>query len=190
MTRTIPTSRTIAARLVPGCATLALLATGAGAIVASGASAATTAPPAHGHSILASRLLWATIDVCNPPDQKDTIGVRGSMPGDGAANETMFMRFRIQYRNAKTGQWQTISSADSGYVNVKSARYRVREAGTSFVFRPAPGQPAYRLRGLVLFQWRRGATVVRSTSRYTAGGHASGAGADPKNYTATTCIIP
>ncbi len=189
MIRTVRTSRTIPARSAAGLAALALFAIGACAAAVPGASAA-SAPTGGAHSILASRLLWATVDVCDPPDQKDTIGVRGSMPGDGAASETMFMRFRIQYRNAKSGQWLTISSADSGYVNVKSARYRVREAGTSFVFRPAPGQPAYRLRGLVLFQWRRGRTVVRSATRYTSAGHTSGAGADPKNYSATTCIIP
>lgn len=148
-----------------------------------------TTTPA-GHSILASRRLWATVDVCNPADQKDTIGVRGSMPGDGATNETMFMRFRIQYRDAKTRDWMYISAnADSGYVNVGSSSFRAREAGRSFVFRPVAGTPAYRLRGVVLFQWRRGTTVVRSASRYTTGGHIAAAGADPKNYSASTCII-
>jgi len=165
-----------------------------GAVAPVAVLAATATKPTkttgHHHSILSSRQLWATVDVCNPADQKDTIGVRGSMPGDGATNETMFMRFRIQYRNAKTAVWMNISAnADSGWVNVGSSSFRVREAGRSFVFRPAPDTPAYRLRGIVFFQWRRGKTVLRSASRYTAVGHVSAAGADPKNYSASTCII-
>lgn len=181
-------SRPVPARVIAAAAGVVLLA---GMAVCATAGQAATAPARHKtHSILSSRLLWATVDVCNPPDQKDTIGVRGSMPGDGAYGETMFMRFRIQYRDAKTGDWLDISAnADSGYVNVGSGRYRVREAGRSFVFSPAPRSPAYRLRGLVVFQWRHGTTVVRSTSRYTQGGHVSAAGADPKNYSASTCII-
>ncbi len=35
------------------------------------------------HSLLHSRELWATVDVCNPKDQPNTVGIRGSMPGDG-----------------------------------------------------------------------------------------------------------
>ncbi len=173
-----------------GVAALAAIVAAAASVDA--AAAATTQTPTHsgGHSVLASRLLWATVDVCNPPDQKYTIGVRGSMPGDGATDETMFMRFRVQYRNAKNGDWLYISAnADSGYVNVGSSRYRVREAGRSFEFLPAAHQPAYRLRGVVTFVWRRGAKVVYSTSRYTVAGHVSAAGADPKNYSASTCII-
>ena len=33
-------------------------------------------------SLRSSPELWATIDVCNPPDQHDTVGIRGSMPSD------------------------------------------------------------------------------------------------------------
>jgi len=154
-------------------------------------STSSTTTAGGGHSLLASRVLWATVDVCDPHDQTDTIGIRGSMPGDGSTGETMFMRFRVQYRDATTGQWLDISAhADSGYVNVGSARYRVREAGRSFVFLPGPHTPAYRLRGVVIFQWRHGTTVVRSATRDTQAGHVSAAGADPKNYSASTCVIP
>ncbi len=196
MTRFAPAPRhALLVRLAAVSAAVALAGAGAFAATATDAGAATTASPTTtsqpaGHSILASRLLWATVDVCNPPDQKDTIGIRGSMPGDGNAGETMYMRFRVQYRDAKTGDWLDISAkADSGYVNVGSSSYRVREAGSSFEFRPSAGTPAYRLRGVVIFQWRHGAKVVRSTTRYTQAGHVSAAGADPKNYSASTCII-
>jgi hypothetical protein len=182
-----------AARCATASAAVASLAAVIAVALAPNAAAVGRTPVAAraaGHSVLASRLLWATVDVCNPPDQKHTIGVRGSMPGDGTSNETMFMRFRVQYRDPKSSQWRDISAnADSGYVNVGSARYRVREAGRSFEFLPAPHQPAYRLRGMVTFQWRRGTKIVYSASLYTTGGHVSAAGADPKNFSSSTCII-
>jgi len=157
--------------------------------VAVGATA--TKPTTKPHSILASRLLWATVDVCSPADQRNTIGVRGSMPGNGVTGEEMFMRFTIQYRDASTGKWLALSgNADSGYIDVGSARYRARQAGRSFVFEPAAHQPAYRLRGYVYFQWRRGGKVVISAARPTQLGHRSAAGADPPSYSASTCIIP
>jgi hypothetical protein len=168
----------------------ALLGLGGSALDAAAAAAKPTPATSRNHSILASRQLWATVDVCSPRDQKDTIGIRGSMPGDGGRGETMFMRFRVQYRDAKTGRWADVAAnADSGWVNVGSSTFRAREGGRSFVFSPTAGTPAYRLRGLVFFQWRKGTRAVRTTQRYTAAGHVAAAGADPKNYSASTCII-
>src|SRR6516225_3708574 len=74
----------------------------------SGASTAAQAQVSS-HSLVQSRQLWATIDLCNPPDQPHYVGVRGSMPGDGRATDTMYMRFRLQYASATTGQWTDIA---------------------------------------------------------------------------------
>lgn len=159
--------------------------------VAVGATATKPAANPKPHSVLASRLLWATVDVCGPADQKNTIGIRGSMPGNGGSGEEMFMRFTIQYRDPTTSRWLALSgNADSGFVDVGSARYRARQAGRSFVFQPAAHQPAYRLRGYVYFEWRKGGKVLISTARPTELGHHSAAGADPPSYSASTCIIP
>ncbi len=49
----------------------------------SGAGAATPRLTPAQRALLTSKELWATIDVCDPPDQPNTLGVRGSMPGDG-----------------------------------------------------------------------------------------------------------
>ncbi len=68
-------------------------------------TSASAASAATGHSLFHSRQLWATIDVCNPIDQPDTLGIRGSMPSDGFASDTMYMRFRLQYLNTATKHW-------------------------------------------------------------------------------------
>jgi hypothetical protein len=140
------------------------------------------------HALLTSSQLWATIDVCNPPDQPDTVGIRGSIPGDGQAGQIMFMRFRLQYM-ASSKHWVDLTTeAGSGWVAVGRAK-ATRQAGRSFQLVPVPGKPAFMLRGVVSFQWRRGATVVTSVSRPTTSGRQSLAGADPAGFSSATCSI-
>lgn len=158
------------------------------ALAASAASRVTKARTT-ARSLLSSRQLWATIDVCNPFDQPDMIGVRGSMPGDGQAHDTMYMRFRLEYLNTTTRRWTAlVTGAEPVYVVVGNAR-AARQAGRSFQLIPVPGKPAFTLRGVVSFQWRHGRTVVQSTSRPTTAGRQSLAGADPAGFSAATCLI-
>jgi hypothetical protein len=154
------------------------------------AAAAGRTVTAAAHSLYKSRELWATIDVCNPPDQPNTVGVRGSMPGDGQAHDRMYMSFRLQYEDSTTGQWIDLSSASAAptFVSIGAAS-SARQAGRSFQLVPVAGKPAFTLRGVVSFQWRRGATVVHAVSRPTTAGQQSLAGADPAGFSAATCLI-
>jgi hypothetical protein len=145
--------------------------------------------PASAHSLLHSRELWATVDVCSPKDQPNTIGVRGSMPGDGHSKDVMYMRFRVQYLDATTKKWLNLTQgADSGFTRVGSAQL-ARQAGRSFQFAPASGKSAFTLRGSVTFQWRRGTTVLQTATAPTTAGHRSLAGADPRGFSAATCAL-
>jgi hypothetical protein len=144
-------------------------------------SPATTTPPA-----VASEL-WATVDACNTPKHPDTIGIRGSMPGDGHAHDLMYVRFLVQSLDATTNKWADIGrSADSGFVRIGSGAV-TRQAGRTFEFKPTT--TSYTLRGLVEFQWHRGEHTVRTTTRTTSGGHTSLAGAEPKGFSAATCVL-
>jgi hypothetical protein len=139
--------------------------------------------------LLRSRLLWATIDVCNATDQPDTIGIRGSMPGDHVTHDTMFMRFRLQYMNTTTKAWVDLAKgAAEAYTNVGTGA-SARQAGRSFQLNPVAGQPAFTLRGVVNFEWRRHGTVVAQASRATSAGRVSLAGSDPEGFSAATCLI-
>jgi hypothetical protein len=167
----------------------ALTATGTAACVP--ALAASPSRARHAQALSSLRLspaLWATIDVCNPADQRYTVGIRGSMPGDGQAHDTMMMRFRLQYMDATLARWVDLASADSAFLPVGAAR-SARQAGRSFVLLPPGGRSAFTLRGVVSFQWRRGAKVLATLSRTTTSGHQSLAGADPANFSASTCRI-
>jgi hypothetical protein len=159
------------------------------------AAVAAAPPPHHGgesslmQALLHSRVLWATIDVCSPADQPNYVGVRGSMPGDKQPHDKMYMRFRLQYMDTTKKRWVDLASAKSPsfvYVGPGSA---VRQGGRSFQLVPRPGKPAVSMRGVVEYQWRRGKTVLQSTSRPTSAGHKSVAGADPPGFSAETCSI-
>jgi hypothetical protein len=145
--------------------------------------------PAAAHSPSHSRQLWATVDVCNPKDQPNTIGIRGSMPGDGRAKDTMYMRFRLQYLDAAKKAWLNLSKGgDSGMLKLGSAAL-ARQGGFSVELAPVAGHPVFTLRGYVTYQWRRGPTVLQSATKVTSAGHTSLAGADPRGYSAATCKL-
>lgn len=141
------------------------------------------------HSLLRSRLLWATIDVCNATDQPDTVGIRGSMPGDGVTHDVMYMRFRLQYMNTASKAWTNLAKgASSSYASVGTGA-SARQAGRSFQLNPVAGQPAFTLRGVVSFQWRHGKTVLAQVSRPTSAGRESLAGSDPAGFSSADCLI-
>jgi hypothetical protein len=148
---------------------------------------ATAFAPASMHALERSRALWATVDVCNPKDQPNTIGIRGSMPGDRRHADTLYMRFRVQYQDPSSHRWVNVArGGDSGFLKVGSAAV-ARQDGQSFRF--AAGGTAFTLRGYVTFQWRRGRSVLGTIGKPTGAGHHSLAGADPKNYSAAVCRL-
>ncbi|HEY3864703.1 MAG TPA: hypothetical protein VGL54_01285 [Solirubrobacteraceae bacterium] len=162
---------------------------GAGAAHAGTTTTGTATPTAAERKLLQSPQLWATIDVCNPSDQPNTVGVRGSMPGDEHSQDQMYMRFRLQYLDTSTKQWIDLpNGAESGYVAVGAAK-SARQTGRSFQLVPVAGKPAVTLRGVVSFQWRRGSTVEYTVSRPTTAGHDSLAGADPKGFSTAECPL-
>ena len=173
---------------------VALLAGLAASLPTAGAGAATVAPGGSKEAsllmaLLRSRDLWATIDVCNPPDQRDYVGIRGSMPGVKQAQDKMYMAFRLQYMDAATKHWVDLSSAKPPVYVYVGPGSSVRQGGRSFQLVPRTGKPAATLRGVVSFQWRRGKTILQSVSRPTTAGHTSLAGADPAGYSAASCLI-
>jgi hypothetical protein len=153
-----------------------------------GANAAGKSTTAAERALLDSPQLWATIDVCNPSDQPNTVGVRGSMPGDDHSKDQMYMSFRLQYMNATTKQWIDLSKTAPSFVAVGAAK-TARQGGSSFELKPVIGNPGFTMRGVVSFQWRRGSTVEYTVSRPTTAGHQSLTGADPAGFTAATCKI-
>ena len=133
--------------------------------------------------------LWATINVCDTPRAKNTIGIRGSMPGlRGRRPSVLQMRFSVQFKTGP-GRWRdTGRSADSGWLRLGRTRTEVIETGQDFRFRP-PATGQHTLRGVVRYRWKRGGRIVERKKRTTEVGHRSTAGADPAGYSASQCRI-
>jgi hypothetical protein len=133
---------------------------------------------------------WATVNVCDTVGHPDGVGIRGSMPGTGTRRDELFMRLQVQFRRAN-GTWAGIGRAgDSGFLDLGRGDVRARQSGRTFTLvPPVVGRPAYVLRGLVTFDWRRNGTVVRRVRRLTAAGHPGTPGADPAGFSAATCSI-
>jgi hypothetical protein len=138
--------------------------------------------------ILHDKRLWTTINVCDTVGHPDSIGIRGSMPGDGDRTEVMFMRFQVQLFGSDT-RWHSLDGADSGFVAVGSAR-KARQSGNTFTITPPrPGAAPYLVRGVVTFEWREADRVVRHARRATTAAHANTVGSDPAGFTSATCMI-
>jgi hypothetical protein len=167
---------------------IALTLTVASAALPAGSSASTASTPKSIRALLTSKELWATIDVCNAPDQPNTLGIRSQMPGDGMAHDHMFMSFRLQYLEAATMRWIDLASSTTAFVAVGGSGSS-RQGGRSFQLVPAAGKPAFMLRGVVDYQWRRAGHVLLSAARPTTAGHQSLAGADPAGFSAESCPI-
>jgi hypothetical protein len=142
-------------------------------------------------SIYQNKRLWATVNVCDTVGHPDSLGIRGSMPGSGDRAEDMFMRFQVQYYTAQDALWHNLGEgADSGFVEVGSAKYRTRQSGRTFTITPPrPGSPAYLLRGVVTFEWRKDGEVTRRARKRTTSAHPDTKGSDPPGFSAATCSI-
>ncbi len=170
---------------------------GAAALTALGASTALATPSsskssslsaAEAKSLKSSRNLWATIDVCNPEDQPNAVGIRGSMPGDHQAADKMYMSFRLQYLDAKTKRWTAVSKGAPRTTCPSAAAALGARAGASFELEAdARRVHAARRRRLPVAPRQAGAAAARRAPR--APGTSAVAGADPAGYSAAECVI-
>jgi hypothetical protein len=176
-------------RALLGIAVALAVALAPAAAVGASSTPTSSPPNAAARKLLDSHELWATIDVCDPPKQTDTVGIRGSMPGDGRARDKMYMSFRLQYLDATTNTWIDVASGATPAFVAVGGSASARQGGTSFQLVPVAGRPAVTFRGVVDFQWRRGSKVLLSAARTTTAGHKAVAGAEPAGYNAASCPI-
>ncbi len=107
---------------------------------------------------------WAKANACDSGSH--TVGIRASQPGD-AADRRMYTRFSYQWQSRRTGAWQTIAGAGSGWLDSGPGLWVARETGWNQTFAPAPAGTSFKIRGVVEMQWREGRGVKRSTSLVT-----------------------
>ena len=166
-------------------------------VIASVASAATTTPTTPTTPPVAktkltpaqSKQLWATVNICDTVKHPDTIGVAGSMPVI-KKGKSLYMRFRLQYRDNATNKFKWIpgDAADSDWELVDPGKGKTRTAGHDFTL-AAPKNGKYVVRAQIDYEWRRGKKILLSAKRLTTVGHPKTIAADPKAFSAATCVI-
>ena len=141
----------------------------------------------------AAKDLWATVNVCDTPKAPNTVGVRGSMPGNGT-RQRLYMRFEAQFFDELKDRFVSTGSR-TRWMRVGSARFKSTQAGFSFAFTDPPAGSEFVMRGIVGYQWRgrrrgRGRlVVVKRARRITRGGLRGVEGGDPRGFSAATCVI-
>jgi hypothetical protein len=175
----------------PRCALAAPLALLASAVGLLAVAAPGVAAPPRDSVPARDASPWATVNVCDTVGHPDGMGVRAWMPGTGDRRDELFVRLQVQFLRRADATWHALGgSGDSGFVDVGNGAARVRQSGRTFTLSPpAGGRPAFVLRGLVTFEWRRDDVVERRARRATAAGHPGTPGADPEDYSAATCSI-
>ncbi len=107
---------------------------------------------------------WATVNTCD--SGAHTVGVRASQPGD-AVGRRMYTRFSFQWLSAKSGAWQPVGGAGSGWLDAGAGYWVASETGWNQTFAPAPAGSTFKIRGVVEMQWREGGGVKRSATLVT-----------------------
>jgi len=143
---------------------------------------------------------WATVNVCDTAQKRNSVGIRAGMPGNGKP-QRMYMRFQLQWYDRAKRRYVDIGPP-STWVRAGSAR-RLKFAQRGFTFGGIEDPPAgerFKLRGQVQFQWRalrparRGArrereVVVRRAARVTRGGYRGVIGGRPARRSDAVCVV-
>ena len=125
-----------------------------------------TAGPSFGIATASSTPeLWATVNICDTPNNPNAMGVRAGMPGN-SSQQRMFMRFRAEYWSRSRQDWAPVAgSGVSPWVYAGPAHYERRQAGWTFQFAPPPPGVTFTMRALVEFEWRRPDELVALKGR-------------------------
>ncbi|HWE08075.1 MAG TPA: hypothetical protein VG325_01895 [Solirubrobacteraceae bacterium] len=133
-----------------------------------------------------SRLLWATINICNSPTHRDKIGVRGQMPSLGIA-ATMEMTFTLNAWSTATSRFEPINSPNAvDRIPVGTHAHTLEQDGTIFPFQKGT---TGLWNATVVFTWKRNGKVVGQTHRRTTAGHRDAYFGSPPHYSAAQCRI-
>jgi hypothetical protein len=163
------------------------LAPSAGTAFAAGSPSQPT--PAQIQAALArvkrSHNLWATVNICNPPDPKhrNTLGIRGQMPALGFASR-LVMDIQVEYWSVADKRFRIVPGVRA-VVDLGRFTFGLHQKGATFTFMPPVGL----LRGLVVFEWKLRNRVIGRLTRHTSGGHKHVDYADPRGYSRWTCTI-
>ncbi len=125
-----------------------------------------------------SKLLWATVNICNTARHRNMIGIRGQAPSLPFAT-SISMRIQVDYWN---GRKFVPDPYATKHVDLRDPAGEVIQNGANFTFRP----PVI-LSGTIEFEWKLAGKVIGRATRLTGHGYKGVVGADPAGYSTATC---
>jgi hypothetical protein len=158
---------------------------GAPAALARPTSSSLTRP--HVHAVVASaehsRALWATVNICNTPRNRNKIGIRGQMLALGFP-AVMSIVIQVNYWSAQEKRFKPDPGV-SRVFNLGRVAHGASQVGWKVPFAPHAGL----LSGSVTFEWAVAGKLVGRVTRNTSGGHRQVDYSDPSRYSAASCRI-
>jgi hypothetical protein len=127
-----------------------------------------------------SKLLWATVNICDTKQHPNTIGIRAQMPSLPFA-ASLSVKVQVDY-------WSTAADRflpDPGVsrsVPLGDQANQITQGGANFRF-----QPPVVLSGTVTFAWKLGSKTIGHATRLTGHGYKGVQAGDPVGYSTATC---
>jgi hypothetical protein len=136
-----------------------------------------------------SKMLWATVNVCQTKGKKaakgGSIGVRGQMPTLGFAS-TLGMTIQLNRYSAKSKSFVALPYATAKTtVSPGTFATDLHQDGAVFPF----SGPAGLLDATITFSWTRADKLLGSTTQQTTAGHHDVSGARPAHYSTAQCQL-
>jgi hypothetical protein len=135
-----------------------------------------------------SKLLWATVNVCDTKHHPNAMGLRISMPGTYRTSKLlMYVRFQVQFFSTvkKHRGWKNVPGGKTGWFLVGDAKETSRQFGYTVRYNPE----GFRFRARASFEWLRRGKVSFFARELTTAGHHTAAGSDPPGHSTVTCVI-
>jgi hypothetical protein len=131
-----------------------------------------------------SKLLWATVNICNSKRYPDTIGIRGQMPSLGFA-AWLSMNIQLNYYSPADKQFIPLPSGGTHTTRLGRSSVKLQQGGATWNF----NKPVL-LDASVQFVWRRAGKLLGETTQTTTAGHRTEQFGSPTHYSAKQCQIP
>ena len=129
-----------------------------------------------------SKLLWATVNICDTKHHPDTIGIRAQMPSLPFAT-SLSVKVQVDYWSTSANRFVPDPGV-SRSVPLGDVANQITQGGANFRF-----QPPVVLSGTVTFEWKLGGKTIGRATRLTGHGYRGVQGGDPGGYSTATCRI-
>ncbi len=127
-----------------------------------------------------SKLLWATVNICDTKHHPNTIGIRAQMPSLPFA-ASLSVNVQVDYWSTSAKRFLPDPGVSRSMLLGDQAN-EISQGGANFRFAP----PVV-LSGTVTFEWKLAGKTIGRATRLTGHGYKGVQAGDPAGYSTATC---